>query len=145
MLKINVKTIPHREHRFTTCGDWYEDENGVLQIRITDYKLAFPELSNKEAWMYEAGVFIHEIVEWLICEWMGVKTPECDDFDRKYEEMYTLKQIPKSQEAGYDKNCPYHRGHVAGDIASWLFCKVFFGFLSFSWKKYDYYCDKLCE
>lgn len=108
-MKLNIRTVPQCEHRFTTIGDWWE-RDGTLEVRIS----YLPD------WRWQIGVLVHELVEWIYCKRRGITSDECDRFDRFYEEQYRSKVIPVEKEAGYDKRCPYHRGHVWGDRIAWL-------------------------
>ena len=53
-MEIYFKTIPEEEQRYETTGDWWIDENGVLQIRCSDYIT-----DEKRQFL----IFIHEVVE----------------------------------------------------------------------------------
>jgi hypothetical protein len=86
-------------------------------------------------------VFLHEIVEVFLCIKDGITTEECDAFDEIYEQGYKDGTIPVEKEAGYDKKCPYRKGHVWGDRVSW-FVGVLLGV---NWKEYSRECDELIK
>lgn len=117
------------EQRFTTLGDWWEDENGAFTIAITEMK----------DWRHEFLVLIHELTEWAICQATGVSTEAADKFDEEWEKDIRAGLVSAELEAGFDKRCPYRRGHVWGARAERLFCWL----LGASWKDYLKECDKL--
>lgn len=112
-MRITVQTIPHEEHKFTTIGYWSATDDEVV--------FTISELPN---WRWMVSVLIHELIEWMWCEAHGVTTEECDAFDAMYEEGYRNGTISIDKEAGYDKKCPYYKGHVWGDRISWIFEKI---------------------
>jgi hypothetical protein len=126
MKTIKIYTIPMQDQRFTTQGDWKEDDK-ELNIWITDMG----------DWKCEFGVFVHEIVEWAICKHMGVTSDECDAFDALFEKEYDEGKWDISVEAGYDPRCPYRKGHVWGDRVS----RVMLWLIGVSWKEYGKVCD----
>ena len=74
MLNIDVKTIPHKEQRYPTCGDWFW-RNGVLLIRV----------SKLDDWRYELLIAVHEIVEAYLCVKANISQADVDKFDIAYE------------------------------------------------------------
>jgi len=58
-MEICFKVIPNEEQRYETTGDWWVDENGILQIRCSDYIV-----DEKRQFL----IFIHEVVEGYLCE-----------------------------------------------------------------------------
>ena len=128
-MNINLKIIPQDEHRFTTIGDWWVDEKGVLQMRI----------SKMADWRYEVAVLFHELIEFFVCKHLGIETKECDEFDLFYETQYEKGLIDRSKEAGFDKRCPYQKGHRWGA----RFERLIIWILGASWKKYLADCNRL--
>lgn len=124
-----IVLLPISAQRFTTLGDWWEDENGIFTIAIS-------EMSD---WRYEFLVLIHELTEWSICFATGVSSKDADEFDRLWEENIKAGLVSIETEAGFDKACPYHRGHVWGARLERLFCWL----LGANWKSYVKACDDL--
>jgi hypothetical protein len=120
--------VPIEYQRFTTIGDWYEDKYGNFTISI----------SYLYDWKYEFLVLIHELTEWAICQSMGVKTQACDDFDGLWESEIKKGIQDINTEAGFDRRCPYRRGHVWGARMERLFCFL----LRASWKDYCESCER---
>lgn len=112
---ISILTIKQKDHRFTTIGDW--------KLELPDRKLTI-WISEMPVWKWWISVLAHEVVEVAWCMYHGVSNQACDDFDAWYEKEYEAGRIPKSQEAGYDKRCPYRPGHVWGDRVSWVVDKL---------------------
>lgn len=38
-MRILIETIPISEMRYPTCGDYWYDKEGVLQVRVADNEL----------------------------------------------------------------------------------------------------------
>ena len=100
-MNIAVKTIPHAEQRYPTCGDWWFTESGDLEIRV----------SKMSDWRYECLVAFHELCEVLICKQTGVTTQMVDDFDIQYEKDRALGKYTSEQEPGDDPSCPCRVAH----------------------------------
>jgi hypothetical protein len=98
MLPINIKTIPHSEQRYPTCGDWFYGEDKSLQIRV----------SQMEDDRYEFLVALHELVEVKLCEWCGVTQKMVDDFDMEYEKN---RKEGDDSEPGDSPSAPYRLQH----------------------------------
>src|SRR5215475_10964383 len=121
--------LPVQQQRFTTLGDWYEDECGNFTVTT----------SIMDNWKYEFCVLIHELTEWAICQAMGVKTQDADDFDEMWEREIKAGIQLIETEAGFDKRCPYRRGHVWGARMERFFCFL----LRANWKDYCTECDRV--
>ena len=61
-MNITIKTIQHSKQRYDTCGDWWFDKKGNLQIRVSDM----------DNWKYEYLVGDHEVREALLCKDRGI-------------------------------------------------------------------------
>lgn len=116
-----IRFIPLMENRVTTLGDWGEDENG--------FWMTITEMSD---WRMEFLVLIHELTEWAICQYMGVTTEEADAFDALFEKEYAQGLHPIEQEAGFDKRCPFRKGHIWGARME----RLFSWFLGVNWDHY---------
>lgn len=128
-MNMIFKTVTMKEQPFLTQGDWQTDKDGNMVSTIAEC----------EDWRFWAIVAIHEMVEYFICKLRGVTIEDCNKFDAMYEEGYRSGKIPLDKEAGYDKRCPYHRGHVWGDRFAWVLAKL----LRVKIKDYNRYMDKL--
>ena len=101
-MNITIKTIPHQEQHYDTVGDWWFDEEGDLQIRVSRTPGKLPPVND---WKYEALVAFHELAEAILCKDRGVSAAEVDAFDNSF--------IPSAMidEAGDRSDCPYRREH----------------------------------
>lgn len=100
-MNITIKTIPHNEQRYPTCGDWWDDEQGNLEIRVSD-------MGNPD---YEALVALHELVEVLQCRKRGITTAQVDVFDKQFEKDREAGLRGPEDEPGDDPQAPYRREH----------------------------------
>lgn len=127
-MNIQIQFIPHKNHRHTTIGYWqFIGDDLIIQI------------SEEISWKNKIIVLFHELIEAAICKSNGITTEECDAFDDLFELEYEQGIWPKSVEAGFDKRCPYRKGHIWGTrfecIVIWL--------LDGNKKELDAECDKL--
>ena len=131
-MKIEIKSIPQNEQRFTTQGDWWEDEDSeTLQIRVT-------EMDNLKYWF---TVLVHELVEICFCRILGVTTWQADEFDMTWERELSNGLHNLTDEAGEDSRCPYRVGHMAGEKAELIMSLL----LGFDFDEYCEYCDNLIK
>lgn len=94
-MNISIKTIPMKEQRYKTCGDWKFDKNGDLEILVSDCN----------NWCYEIIIAIHELVEVVLCKHKGITQKQVDDFDMS---EYGLSL----EEPGLDLKAPYFEQHA---------------------------------
>ena len=97
-MNINIQTIPNDQHRYSTCGDWWLDNQGNIQIRVSD-------MGNPD---YEALVALHELVEVLLCKKRGITTEQVDAFDKAFE---AAREPGNDDEPGDDPKAPYKKEH----------------------------------
>lgn len=125
-MNILIKTIPHNRQRYPTCGDWWFDKRGDLQIRVSD-------VGNRD---YEALVALHELVEVMLCKKRGITTEQVDKFDKAFE---AARKPGNNDEPGDDPKAPYRREHFfATNIEALMSAE-----LGVNWKKYESALDKL--
>lgn len=101
-MRINIQTIPHNQQRYDTVGDWFPNEEGELQIRVSQ--------STPES---EFLVVIHELVESLLCVRKGITPQSVDSWDMGH---------PQLEDPGDDPRAPYHKEHVIATIIERLIC-----------------------
>lgn len=119
-MNITIKTIPHKDQRYETVGDWWFDGKGDLQIRVSG-------LSN---WRREALIAVHELVEVLICKQDGVTQESVDSFDKEFE---SKRPEGNTDEPGDDPKSPYSKQHcVATGIE-----RILAAGLDVCWKGYE--------
>jgi len=124
---MEIKTIPHSEQRYETCGDYWVDENGVQQVRVS-------ELSD---WRYEVLIAVHEIVELSLARNRNIDEGEITKFDINFEAAKARGEC--SGEAGDHVHAPYRKEHFFATNVERLFAAE----LGVNWFEYETYVDGL--
>lgn len=101
-----------------TGADWFWDEQGNLQVRV----------SRLNDWRKEFSLAIHEAVEAALCKHNGVSQEAVDVFDREYEKIHWT-----DLDAGDDPDAPYRREHCFASACERMLIAEF----GVSWKEYD--------
>jgi hypothetical protein len=101
-MEMYVKTIPHSEQRYPTVGDYWWDDNDVLQVRVSDMKNS----------LYETMVIVHEIIEEALTRYRGLSEDKIMKFDLAYEKKRAKGLVPENSEPGFAENCPYKNEHT---------------------------------
>ena len=120
---IHVATISVSKMRYATCGDYWQDKHGALQVRIAKMK-------NPLHWWL---ILIHELVEIALCFFSNVRFADIDDFDVKFEKDREARLHTKDEEPGDDPSAPYHIQHCFATAVERMLCAAF----RLSWKEYD--------
>ena len=122
-MEIIIQTIPHKNQRYKTVGDWFRDKNGVLHIKVSD-------MGNDK---YTLLVALHELIEASLCEDRGITDVKVTAFDKKFESERAAGMQDDDSEAGDDVRAPYRKEHFfATNIERLLSAE-----LRVDWKKYD--------
>ena len=95
-----MKVIPHAEQRYDTLGDYWLDEDGVWQFRVSDMG----------DWRYNFSVLLHEFVEVALLLHKGVSEADVLAFD-----LAVPADSPYFDDPGFDPKAPYHAEHVYAD------------------------------
>jgi hypothetical protein len=119
MISLDVKTILHKDQRYDTAGDWF-DQDGTYYFKISDCK-------NKK---YEWLLAIHEIVERALCDVNGVDAESVDKFDMKFR---------GDGEPGDSPRSPYRTEHCYATAVERMLCAA----MGVNWKEYDDFVSKL--
>ena len=122
-MRINIETIPHNQHRYETVGDYFYDDMGTLQVRVSDMGNTF----------YETLVAIHEITEELLTKHRGLSEQEIMDFDLYYEKKREMKMVNEFSEPGFSNESPYLREHTLATAIEMQICAM----AGESWTDYD--------
>jgi hypothetical protein len=120
VMQITIRTIPHKEQRYDTCGDWLFDTGGNLEIRVSEVG----------DWRMEALVAFHELAEMLICKRNGVTQAAVDAFDIRYE---SNRPADDDSEPGDDPAAPYYTAHQFATCVERLLCRE----LGLNWQDYE--------
>lgn len=99
-LRFAVTTIPHRQQRYPTVGDWIADRQGHLR----DIRVSF--MDNDD---YHFLVALHEMIEGYLCGKRDIPQHVVDRFDRDFE---AKRREGDDREPGHEPDAPYHREHV---------------------------------
>lgn len=91
--EIHIKVIPHTCQRYETYGDYWIDEKGILQIRVSE----FDDLN------ISRDISIHEFLEAWRCKMKGIDFKEIDKFDLEHLDH---------PDPGLLSDAPYHAEHM---------------------------------
>jgi hypothetical protein len=116
-VKIVIETIEHSNQRIGDVGDWWFDENGDLQIRV----------SKLGDWRYEFLLARHEMDEAMLCKFHGITTEQVDQGDLT---MVSKNPDPDSF-SGY-LGAPYQYQHNDALAAEWQMSRL----LDVDWIEY---------
>jgi hypothetical protein len=126
-MRMHIETIPHESQRYPTVGDYWLDENGVEQVRVSEMM----------DWRYEVLVAVHEIIEMALTRQRGIAEEGITDFDIRFEQ--NKSQALVTGEPGDNINAPYRKEHFFATNVERLFAAE----LGVDWFEYDRYVDAL--
>lgn len=126
-LTQRIWTIPHSEQRYDTCRDYWVDEKGVQQVRIS-------ELND---WRYEVLIAVHEIVELSLGRHRGIDENEITKFDINFEEAKARGEC--FGEPGDHVHAQYRKEHFFATNIERLFAAE----LGVNWFEYEKFVDEL--
>ncbi len=119
-LSIEIKTIPQKEQRYVTVGDyWQEGDKDIFRIS---------DCGNRK---YEWMIAIHELVEKALCEHHNITNEQIDEFDLATESL--------DDEPGDEPNSPYRDQHCFATSVERMLCAA----LGLSWKEYEGFLSNL--
>lgn len=102
MININILTIPIEDMRYPTCGDYWYDKQGTLQVRVADMGNEF----------FEKMIIVHELIEEATTKKNGITEQQIMDFDLYYEKRREQKLVPELSEPGFCSESPYRKEHT---------------------------------
>ncbi|MGC9599587.1 MAG: hypothetical protein ABSE18_04345 [Minisyncoccia bacterium] len=123
MLDIHIKTIPHKEQRYPTLGDYWRNNEGTQEMRIS-------EMGNDD---YAFMIAVHELIEWYLTEKRGIKEEDIKAFDEAFEKERLQGLHTEKDEAGFDPRAPYMKEHAFATNIEKQLAKE----LGVDWNKYD--------
>lgn len=124
-MNVRIEIIPHDQHRYSTCGDWYFEHDDLV-IKVS-------KLSD---WRREMLIAIHELAEVLLCKNRGITTDSVDAFDKAFE---LARAKDNTDEPGDEPSAPYVQEHcIATGIE-----RIMAAELGVSWKEYEQELDAL--
>lgn len=123
-MEIHIKTIPNDMMRIPGgIGDYWYDNEGVLQIRVIDMQNEF----------YEKMVCIHEMIEEALTKKRGVPEPDIQAFDEAFERARVMGLRTNDEEPGFSNDAPYLREHTLATSVEMMMCAL----AGESWTDYD--------
>lgn len=122
-MEIHIKTIPHDHQRYETCGDYYYDQDSILQVRISDMGNDF----------YATMVAVHEIIEEAITKKNGITEQQIMDFDLAFEAARKIGLKTETEEPGFSNDSPYRAAHAFATGVELGMCAL----TDTSWADYD--------
>jgi len=125
-MKITIQSIPHSEQRYETCGDWLFNENGDLNIWVS-------ETNNND---YTFLVGLHEAIEAYLCLKRGINEEDITKFDIEFEKQ---REVGNTDEPGDNKYAPYRKEHFFATNIERLIAAE----LKVDWQDYDDEINKL--
>lgn len=126
-MKIKIETIPHKDQRYPTCGDWYCSIANERQITegntITTLVRSAGDLS--DVWErtlhirvseevgedYAFLIALHELIEWKLCSMAGISERDVDMFDKGYEAARKAINPEDTSEPEDAPTAPYSAQH----------------------------------
>jgi hypothetical protein len=134
MNPIFITTIPHKDHRYDTVGDYYF-QGDELQLEVSD-------MENED---YEFLVAYHELLEWKLIRHAKIPIAKIDAFDMAYEKARKKRtkapcgcKPTKYSEPGNDIHAPYHKQHMQAAGIEYVISDM----LGVNWKEYG---KKVCQ
>jgi hypothetical protein len=153
-VRIVIDTIPHKQQRYDTVGDWRWPNYCRLEKRITDPDLCI-SVSNLGDWRMEVLIAVHELIEALLCKTDGVSEAEVDYFDMNWSPVKTgptsIKEVGGAamgfavteyrgcEEPGDDPDAPYYEQHQRASGYERLLAAD----LEVNWAEYEQALDAL--
>lgn len=126
MLHIHIKTIPDKEQRYDTVGDYQESADGVQHIMV----------SKMDDDRYEFLIALHELIESYLCKTRNISEAAIDTFDISYEKSRAIGDT--ISEPGNDTAAPYHLEHMFATSIEKLMASE----LDVDWQTYSDACAR---
>jgi hypothetical protein len=126
VVKIVIESIPHDQHRYPTTGDYWQDEDGTLQVRVSNI--------GPDDERMQFLVALHEMIEMTLCAFRGIAEPDIKAWDEAVPD-----DSPYADDPGHDPTAPYHKEHVFAECIERLVAAE----LGVNWQKYEERCDAL--
>ncbi len=117
MKTIHIMSIPHKDQRYNTCGDYWETPEGTIEIRVDDLG------DEKE----ETMIIIHELIELFLTKVKGISWEEIDKFDKELDKTHP------ELEPGDQPEAPYYHQHQIACIVERILCPE----VGMNWEKYN--------
>jgi hypothetical protein len=129
-MEIHIKTISKERMRIIGgVGDYWYDEDGILQIRVVDLGDEFMEKS----------IAVHELIEEALTKKRGLTEPEIQAFDEYHDMSVKMGMALPENEPGHEPDCPYRNEHCFAESVE----MGMFAMSGLSWKEYEHKINSL--
>ncbi len=128
MLNLQIRTVPDKDQRYNTVGDYYVDETGKKVFVVSDM----------HDWRYELLTAVHELVESSLCRQRGISDELIDAFDIAYQATRADGDV---SEPGDSEDAPYYHEHQFANKIE----KMLSDELQVDWDDYCRVVDTLME
>lgn len=91
--EIVIKIINHKDQRYDTWGDYWIEDDGTVQFRISRFENSYNVMP----------LLVHEFLEFWRCMAEGIKEPDITDYDLAHLE---------DDDPGMNLDAPYHKEHL---------------------------------
>ena len=116
---VIIETIPPKNMRYRTVGDWVFPSPGCLKIQVAD----------TGNWVFNMLVAIHELIEVFLCTKQGVTEKQVDRFDFAHQD---------DEDPGSHPKCPCHDQHMIAMSVEMMLATV----LGVKWRPYEDRLDR---
>ena len=158
-MRIVIETILHKEHRYSTVGDYFNGSlhatrneytatstaQGKHELETSDDAALIVRVSDVDDWRMEALVGIHELVEAVLCLDKGISQESVDEFDIAFEKSrdktrcrdgsfdYLARSYDGNAEPGDSPDAPYHIQHGYATAVERMLCAA----MNIPWADYE--------
>lgn len=122
-MKIIIESIPHEDQRYETVGDWFEDPDGTIHVKVSD-------MGNDD---YALLVALHELHEFWLCRKRGITEETVTEFDVQFEKDRAKGLHEEEDEPGDDPAAPYKKEHFFATNLERMFALE----MGVDWNDYD--------
>jgi len=147
---IDFKVIPHKKQRYDTVGDYFRGKMVVGRVHIPFWDFRVSRMKDRR---YPVLVFLHEMIEFMLCRLAGIKMRDIDRWDIIYERNRPTEDDPEwacappcgcqkfYEEPGDDPHAPYHEQHRCATLCERLIAAS----LGVKWDEYNHAVESLSE
>jgi hypothetical protein len=106
VFEIRFRAVERRKMRYPSAGDYFEDACGVAHIVVV----------KTNNWKYQALLFVHELVEYILVKAAEISIDTIDDFDINFEREREMGIHGLHDEPGDALESPYHMQHSIATV-----------------------------
>ena len=128
-MNIHIQTISKDKVRYSTVGDYFYDDKGVLHIWVAD-------TGNRKM---NFLVALHEFIEECLTNERGITEHDIMEFDLMFEDERARGLHTDDEEPGWDSRCIYKKEHAFAEIIERLMANE----LGVDWTTYNNIVNEL--